>query len=137
MRYVSLLFVMNVLGHKPAAAATTTLNNGARSSIADLQRMTVSFIGMAISIILFGWTIGVLGCWKAHDLMQYVAGLLFLMGGKRSTLNDLTRAVSSKGSTHWPPHKNKNKNSHLVGLEKSHSIPQKIMVIQKLICSVE
>ncbi|XP_061679561.1 transmembrane protein 178B [Syngnathoides biaculeatus] len=46
-----------------------------------LQRMTVSFIGMAISIIFFGWTIGVLGCWKAHDLMQYVAGLLFLMGG--------------------------------------------------------
>ncbi|XP_077452177.1 transmembrane protein 178B [Stigmatopora argus] len=46
-----------------------------------LQRMTVSFIGMAISIILFGWTIGVLGCLKEHDLMQYVAGLLFLMGG--------------------------------------------------------
>lgn len=49
---------------------------------ADLQRMTVSFIGMAVSIILFGWIIGVLGCCKEHDLMQYVAGLLFLMGGK-------------------------------------------------------
>lgn len=49
---------------------------------ADLQRMTASFIGMAISIILFGWIIGVLGCCKEHDLMQYVAGLLFLMGGE-------------------------------------------------------
>lgn len=49
---------------------------------ADLQRMTASFIGMAISIILFGWIIGMLGCCKEHDLMQYVAGLLFLMGGK-------------------------------------------------------
>ncbi|KAF7663249.1 hypothetical protein LDENG_00215550 [Lucifuga dentata] len=47
----------------------------------DLQRMTASFIGMAISIILFGWIIGVLGCCKEHNLMQYVAGLLFLMGG--------------------------------------------------------
>ncbi|XP_037624149.1 transmembrane protein 178B [Sebastes umbrosus] len=46
-----------------------------------LQRMTASFVGMAISIILFGWIIGVLGCLKEHDLMQYVAGLLFLMGG--------------------------------------------------------
>ncbi|XP_030221389.1 transmembrane protein 178B [Gadus morhua] len=46
-----------------------------------LQRMTASFIGMAVSIILFGWVIGVLGCCKDHDLMQYVAGLLFLMGG--------------------------------------------------------
>lgn len=49
---------------------------------ADLQRMTASFIGMAVSIILFGWAIGVLGCCQEHDLMQYVAGLLFLMGGK-------------------------------------------------------
>ncbi|CAG05531.1 unnamed protein product [Tetraodon nigroviridis] len=48
---------------------------------ADLKRMTASFIGMAISIILFGWIIGMLGCCKEHDLMQYVAGLLFLMGG--------------------------------------------------------
>ncbi|XP_063800659.1 transmembrane protein 178B [Pseudophryne corroboree] len=46
-----------------------------------LRRMTAGFIGMAISIILFGWLIGVLGCCKQHDLMQYVAGLLFLMGG--------------------------------------------------------
>lgn len=46
-----------------------------------LQRMTASFIGMAVSIILFGWVIGALGCCKQHDLMQYVAGLLFLMGG--------------------------------------------------------
>ncbi|CDQ92337.1 unnamed protein product, partial [Oncorhynchus mykiss] len=46
-----------------------------------LQRMTASFIGMAVSIILFGWVIGALGCCQQHDLMQYVAGLLFLMGG--------------------------------------------------------
>ncbi|KAM4017067.1 transmembrane protein 178B-like [Anomaloglossus baeobatrachus] len=46
-----------------------------------LRRMTAGFIGMAVSIILFGWLIGVLGCCKEHDLMQYVAGLLFLMGG--------------------------------------------------------
>ncbi|XP_050955535.1 transmembrane protein 178B [Labeo rohita] len=46
-----------------------------------LQRMTAGFIGMAVSIILFGWIVGVLGCWKHNELMQYVAGLLFLMGG--------------------------------------------------------
>ncbi|XP_075423581.1 transmembrane protein 178B-like [Ascaphus truei] len=46
-----------------------------------LRRMTAGFIGMAVAIILFGWLIGVLGCCKQHDLMQYVAGLLFLMGG--------------------------------------------------------
>ncbi|XP_072529772.1 transmembrane protein 178B [Salminus brasiliensis] len=46
-----------------------------------LQRMTAGFIGMAVSIILFGWIIGVLGCCKHNELMQYVAGLLFLMGG--------------------------------------------------------
>nr|XP_029524726.1 transmembrane protein 178A-like isoform X1 [Oncorhynchus nerka] len=51
-----------------------------------LQRMTVSFIGMAVSIILFGWMIGALGCCQQHDLMQYVAGLLFLMGGKWRTV---------------------------------------------------
>ncbi|XP_019907974.1 transmembrane protein 178B isoform X2 [Esox lucius] len=47
----------------------------------DLRRMTAGFVGMAVSIILFGWVIGVLGCCQQHDLMQYVAGLLFLMGG--------------------------------------------------------
>ncbi|XP_065148376.1 transmembrane protein 178B [Paramisgurnus dabryanus] len=46
-----------------------------------LKRMTAGFIGMAVAIILFGWIIGVLGCWKHNELMQYVAGLLFLMGG--------------------------------------------------------
>ncbi|XP_002667825.2 transmembrane protein 178B [Danio rerio] len=46
-----------------------------------LQRMTAGFIGMAVSIILFGWMVGLLGCWKHNELMQYVAGLLFLMGG--------------------------------------------------------
>lgn len=48
----------------------------------DLRRMTAGFIGMAVSIILFGWIIGVLGCCKQQELMQYVAGLLFLMGGE-------------------------------------------------------
>lgn len=51
----------------------------------DLRRMTAGFIGMAVSIILFGWLIGVLGCCKEHDLMQYVAGLLFLMGGENDS----------------------------------------------------
>ncbi|KAK6472944.1 transmembrane protein 178B-like [Huso huso] len=52
-----------------------------------LRRMTAGFIGMAVSIILFGWIIGVLGCCKQHDLMQYVAGLLFLMGGTCSIIS--------------------------------------------------
>ncbi|XP_028814347.1 transmembrane protein 178Ba [Denticeps clupeoides] len=46
-----------------------------------LRRMTAGFMGMALSIILFGWTIGVLGCCWDQGLMHYVAGLLFLMGG--------------------------------------------------------
>lgn len=60
-------------------------------SLADLRRMTAGFVGMAVSIILFGWIIGVLGCCQQHDLMQYVAGLLFLMGG----------TVFSSSSIHW------------------------------------
>lgn len=48
--------------------------------------MTAGFIGMAVSIILFGWIIGVLGCCKQQELMQYVAGLLFLMGGESLSL---------------------------------------------------
>ncbi|XP_037318110.2 transmembrane protein 178B [Pungitius pungitius] len=46
-----------------------------------LRRMTAGFMGMAVAIILFGWLIGVLGCCWDRGLMQYVAGLLFLMGG--------------------------------------------------------
>ncbi|XP_029681113.1 transmembrane protein 178B isoform X2 [Takifugu rubripes] len=45
-----------------------------------LRRMTAGFMGMAVAIILFGWIIGVLGCCWNRGLMQYVAGLLFLMG---------------------------------------------------------
>lgn len=67
--------------------------------------MTASFIGMAVSIILFGWFIGVLGCCKEHDLMQYVAGLLFLMGGKmytkNTTLTDHRGAVRSLLKRGW------------------------------------
>ncbi|KAL2102863.1 hypothetical protein ACEWY4_002031 [Coilia grayii] len=47
----------------------------------DLRRMTAGFMGMAVAIILFGWIIGLLGCCWGRGLMQYVAGLLFLMGG--------------------------------------------------------
>uniref|UniRef100_A0A671R2Q6 Transmembrane protein 178B n=1 Tax=Sinocyclocheilus anshuiensis TaxID=1608454 RepID=A0A671R2Q6_9TELE len=47
----------------------------------DLRRMTAGFMGMAVAIILFGWIIGMLGCCWDRGLMQYVAGLLFLMGG--------------------------------------------------------
>ena len=39
-------------------------------------------MGTAVAIILFGWIIGVLGCCWNRGLMQYVAGLLFLMGGE-------------------------------------------------------
>lgn len=68
--------------------------------------MTASFIGMAISIILFGWIIGMLGCCKEHDLMQYVAGLLFLMGGEmfsitRNTSNHHEGAVWRWAATMW------------------------------------
>lgn len=45
-------------------------------------------MGMAVAIILFGWIIGVLGCCWDRGLMQYVAGLLFLMGGKNWGLRD-------------------------------------------------
>jgi hypothetical protein len=50
--------------------------------------MTAGFMGMAVAIILFGWIIGVLGCCWDRGLMQYVAGLLFLMGGKAASLGE-------------------------------------------------
>ncbi|XP_011514007.1 transmembrane protein 178B isoform X1 [Homo sapiens] len=52
-----------------------------------LRRMTAGFMGMAVAIILFGWIIGVLGCCWDRGLMQYVAGLLFLMGDSPSLLH--------------------------------------------------
>ncbi|XP_075810032.1 transmembrane protein 178B isoform X2 [Microtus pennsylvanicus] len=52
-----------------------------------LRRMTAGFMGMAVAIILFGWIIGVLGCCWDRGLMQYVAGLLFLMGAKNNHLD--------------------------------------------------
>ncbi|XP_037551905.1 transmembrane protein 178B [Nematolebias whitei] len=51
------------------------------AEVLHLRRMTAGFMGMAVAIILFGWIIGVLGCCWDRGLMQYVAGLLFLMGG--------------------------------------------------------
>ncbi|XP_039211661.1 transmembrane protein 178B-like [Crotalus tigris] len=51
------------------------------AEVRNLRRMTAGFMGMAVAIILFGWIIGVLGCCWDRGLMQYVAGLLFLMGG--------------------------------------------------------
>lgn len=55
--------------------------------------MTAGFMGMAVAIILFGWIIGMLGCCWDRGLMQYVAGLLFLMGGKSNlhTQRDIVR----------------------------------------------
>ncbi|XP_016867125.1 transmembrane protein 178B isoform X2 [Homo sapiens] len=53
-----------------------------------LRRMTAGFMGMAVAIILFGWIIGVLGCCWDRGLMQYVAGLLFLMGGKTGGIKE-------------------------------------------------
>ncbi|MEQ2229307.1 hypothetical protein ILYODFUR_017551 [Ilyodon furcidens] len=54
----------------------------------NLRRMTAGFMGMAVAIILFGWIIGLLGCCWDRGLMQYVAGLLFLMGGECKTNSD-------------------------------------------------
>ncbi|KAM7325635.1 hypothetical protein ACRRTK_015888 [Alexandromys fortis] len=61
--------------------ATSFLTNSFLA-LTDLRRMTAGFMGMAVAIILFGWIIGVLGCCWDRGLMQYVAGLLFLMGGR-------------------------------------------------------
>lgn len=60
----------------------------------DLRRMTAGFMGMAVAIILFGWIIGVLGCCWDRGLMQYVAGLLFLMGGKTPWLLSKTKTCT-------------------------------------------
>nr|XP_032816087.1 transmembrane protein 178B [Petromyzon marinus] len=46
-----------------------------------LRRMTVGFLGMAVAVVAFGWVVGALGGCRDRGLMQYVAGLLFLMGG--------------------------------------------------------
>ncbi len=56
--------------------------------------MTAGFIGMAVAIIVFGWIVGVLGCWEHNELMQYVAGLLFLMGGETLSTNDHQMAAN-------------------------------------------
>ncbi|XP_052576759.1 transmembrane protein 178B isoform X2 [Peromyscus californicus insignis] len=64
------------------ASGTGELCSGCRILLPRyLRRMTAGFMGMAVAIILFGWIIGVLGCCWDRGLMQYVAGLLFLMGG--------------------------------------------------------
>lgn len=55
-------------------------------------------MGMAVAIILFGWIIGVLGCCWDRGLMQYVAGLLFLMGGKAAGLEG---SWGCKGPDYW------------------------------------
>ena len=58
--------------------------------------MTAGFMGMAVAIILFGWIIGVLGCCWDRGLMQYVAGLLFLMGGKLDTQTQLKLQLKTR-----------------------------------------
>ncbi|XP_064877252.1 transmembrane protein 178B [Oncorhynchus nerka] len=46
-----------------------------------LRRMTAGFMGMAVAIILFGWTIGVPhGFWDS-GMLKRTAQILFLMGG--------------------------------------------------------
>lgn len=74
--------------HYSSATIPKNLSNNITKTIRQdewhslhLRRMTAGFMGMAVAIILFGWTIGVLGCCWDRGLMQYVAGLLFLMGG--------------------------------------------------------
>ncbi|XP_044629466.1 transmembrane protein 178B isoform X2 [Equus asinus] len=66
-----------------------------------LRRMTAGFMGMAVAIILFGWIIGVLGCCWDRGLMQYVAGLLFLMGDGSSMSSRTLAAWFSKESLCW------------------------------------
>ncbi|XP_044908789.1 transmembrane protein 178B isoform X1 [Felis catus] len=63
-----------------------------------LRRMTAGFMGMAVAIILFGWIIGVLGCCWDRGLMQYVAGLLFLMGERVARINHSSNAGSRRAS---------------------------------------
>ncbi|XP_069012486.1 transmembrane protein 178B [Embiotoca jacksoni] len=74
--------------HYSSATIPKNLSNNITKTIRQdewhslhLRRMTAGFMGMAVAIILFGWIIGVLGCCWDRGLMQYVAGLLFLMGG--------------------------------------------------------
>uniref|UniRef100_A0A672YXX1 Transmembrane protein 178B n=1 Tax=Sphaeramia orbicularis TaxID=375764 RepID=A0A672YXX1_9TELE len=74
--------------HYSSAMIPKTLSNNITKTIRQdewhslhLRRMTAGFMGMAVAIILFGWIIGLLGCCWDRGLMQYVAGLLFLMGG--------------------------------------------------------
>ncbi|XP_008288585.1 transmembrane protein 178B [Stegastes partitus] len=74
--------------HYSSATIPKNLSNNITNTIRQdewhslhLRRMTAGFMGMAVAIILFGWIIGVLGCCWDRGLMQYVAGLLFLMGG--------------------------------------------------------
>ncbi|XP_058387543.1 transmembrane protein 178B isoform X2 [Diceros bicornis minor] len=69
-----------------------------------LRRMTAGFMGMAVAIILFGWIIGVLGCCWDRGLMQYVAGLLFLMGGSHKTRCQLELGVSSGAEVLFQDH---------------------------------
>uniref|UniRef100_A0A8D2HYW3 Transmembrane protein 178B n=1 Tax=Urocitellus parryii TaxID=9999 RepID=A0A8D2HYW3_UROPR len=67
-----------------------------------LRRMTAGFMGMAVAIILFGWIIGVLGCCWDRGLMQYVAGLLFLMGGKATGVGMEVGGGNEKGNCQVP-----------------------------------
>ncbi|MED6281155.1 hypothetical protein CHARACLAT_018291 [Characodon lateralis] len=71
----------------------------------NLRRMTAGFMGMAVAIILFGWIIGLLGCCWDRGLMQYVAGLLFLMGVLLGTCVEevclLERRVFIQTVTSW------------------------------------
>ncbi|XP_072915034.1 transmembrane protein 178B isoform X2 [Hemitrygon akajei] len=66
-----------------------------------LRRMTAGFMGMAVAIILFGWIIGILGCCWDRGLMQYVAGLLFLMGDT-CTACPTTSATATAGPCSAP-----------------------------------
>lgn len=58
-------------------------------------------MGMAVAIILFGWIIGVLGCCWDRGLMQYVAGLLFLMGGKAAGVGARGKALVTGVLGEW------------------------------------
>ncbi|XP_028306782.1 transmembrane protein 178B [Gouania willdenowi] len=88
IRTGSIMRCSNIKYHYSSASIPKNLSYNVTKTIRQdewhalhLRRMTAGFMGMAVSIILFGWVVGVLGCCWDRGLMQYVAGLLFLMGG--------------------------------------------------------
>uniref|UniRef100_A0A8K9V4X0 Transmembrane protein 178B n=2 Tax=Oncorhynchus TaxID=8016 RepID=A0A8K9V4X0_ONCMY len=69
-----------------------------------LRRMTAGFMGMAVAIILFGWTIGVLGCCWDRGLMQHLLYnlSLYLRGGDQLRAVPLSSLSVRPAGRHRP-----------------------------------